>query len=163
VQVHSEGLGRGTEVRVRLPLAGTPAAEPLAQAAPATPRTGGLRVLVADDNVDNVETLALMLQLHGHEVASAHDGVEAVAAAERFRPQVALLDLGMPGMNGYDVCRALRALPFGGEVCIVAITGWGQEEDRRRTRESGFDHHLVKPVDFADIARLLDGHPRTAS
>lgn len=166
VAANSDGDGRGTEMRVRLPLAGTaaiaPATAAVAAAAPEPERRAGLRVLVADDNSDNVETLAMMLELHGHEVATARDGIEALAAAQRFRPQVALLDLGMPAMNGYELCRALRALPFGSDVCVVAITGWGQDEDRRRTGESGFDHHLVKPVDFADIARLLEGYARPA-
>ncbi|MBY0277260.1 PAS domain-containing protein [Candidatus Binatia bacterium] len=155
VSAHSEGLGRGTEIRVRLPLAasGGVAAAPAAPAV--APPSGALRILVADDNRDNVETLALMLELQGHRVATAHDGVEALAAAERERPHVAFLDLGMPELNGYDVCRAVRALPFGAEVCVVALTGWGQEDDRRRTRDAGFDHHLVKPVEFAEIESLL--------
>lgn len=155
VSAHSEGLGRGTEMRVRLPLAASSGVAAASPAPAVAPPPGGLRILVADDNRDNVETLALMLELQGHRVATAHDGVEALAAAERERPHVAFLDLGMPELNGYDVCRAVRALPFGAEVCIVALTGWGQEDDRRRTRDAGFDHHLVKPVDFAEIERLL--------
>ena len=155
VTAHSDGLGRGTEVRVRLPLASAGSVPDAEIAEPRDVAGARVRILVADDNRDNVETLALMLELQGHEVATAHDGIEALAAAERVRPQVAFLDLGMPEMNGYEVCRALRALPFGGDVCVVALTGWGQEDDRRRTREAGFDHHLVKPVDFTEIERLL--------
>lgn len=163
VTVHSEGLGRGTTMRVRLPLAVADEVAPASAEAVDAGSTAGMTILVADDNRDNVETLALMLELQGHEVATAHDGVEALAAAERVRPQVAFLDLGMPEMNGYDVCRALRALPFGADVCVVALTGWGQEDDRRRTQDAGFDHHLVKPVDFADIDRLLAECLRRAS
>ena len=164
VAARSDGAGRGTEMRVRLPLARGEAAGASAPAERvAIGVRSGLRILVADDNRDNVETLAMMLELQGHEVATAHDGVEALAAAERMRPEVAFLDIGMPAMDGYEVCRALRALPFGAGVCVVALTGWGQEDDRRRTREAGFDRHLVKPVDFAEIDHLLAEAARAGS
>ena len=103
-------------------------------------------VLIADDNVDAAESLQMWLQMSGHEVHIALDGVRALAAAESLRPQVVLLDLGMPGLSGYDVARRIRAEPWGQQMVLVALTGWGQEEDRRRTAEAGFNHHLTKPV-----------------
>ncbi len=108
------------------------------------PRT---RILIADDNLDGAQSLAFMLELDGHDVRTAHDGVEAIEIAESFRPQVALLDIGMPRLDGYSAARELRGRPWGTALCLVALTGWGQAEDRRRAAEAGFDRHLVKPVD----------------
>lgn len=115
------------------------------------------RVLVVDDNSDSVESLAALVDLMGHECATALDGSEAIATADAFRPDTILLDIGMPGMNGYEACRAIRREPWGRSIYIVALTGWGQPEDRERTREAGFDLHVVKPVEPGTLAELLAG------
>lgn len=113
------------------------------------------RVLIADDNVDAAESLQLWLQMAGHDVHVAHDGLSAVATAESVRPEVVLLDLGMPGMSGFDVARIIRKKPWGREMVLIALTGWGQEEDRRQTTAAGFDHHLTKPVPPDDVEALI--------
>ena len=113
------------------------------------------RILVVDDNEDSAESLTVLLRMQGHQVESAHDGSNAVEAAERFRPEVILLDLGMPGMNGYEVCREIRKQPWGGEVLLIAQTGWGQDQDRQRTKDAGFDGHLTKPIDHHRLAKIL--------
>jgi CheY-like chemotaxis protein len=113
------------------------------------------RVLVADDNQDAASSLALWLQLHGHEVREVHDGAQALAAIEAFRPRVSILDIGMPSVSGIDVARQVRRQPWGQGMVLIALTGWGQLEDRRRSEEAGFDHHLVKPVDPAALQGLL--------
>ncbi|MGH9371069.1 MAG: response regulator [Vicinamibacterales bacterium] len=113
------------------------------------------RVLVADDNVDAAESLQLWLEMGGHEVHVAHDGLQALSAAESLLPEVVLLDLGMPGLSGYDVARRIREAPWGRRMVLIALTGWGQEEDRRQTSAAGFDHHLTKPVPPDDIEELI--------
>jgi DNA-binding response OmpR family regulator len=113
-------------------------------------------VLVVDDNRDAASSLALLLQMAGHETSRAHDGPGALAAAEKERPEVVLLDIGLPTLNGYEVGRRIRAQPWGASVVLIALTGWGQEEDRRRSHEAGFDGHLVKPVEYAELMTLLD-------
>ena len=115
------------------------------------------RVLIADDNADAAESLQMWLQMAGHDVQIALDGLRALAAVESFRPHVAFLDLAMPGMNGFDVARRVREFPWGRAVVLVALTGWGHEEDRKRTADAGFDHHLTKPVDPDDIEALVRG------
>jgi len=155
VVARSAGAGRGSEFVVTLPAARA------AQAAQApadadAPGCVARRVLVTDDNVDAAESLASMLRLMGHEVSTAFDGEACVAACESFRPQVAFVDIGMPRLNGYEAARRIRGAAWGAQVTLVALTGWGQEEDRKRAREAGFDHHVVKPVDFSLLARLLD-------
>ena len=112
-------------------------------------------MLVVDDNVDAAASTALLLRFLGHEVETAHDGKSALTAAASFHPEVALLDIGLPGMNGYDLAQALRACPEHRELVLVALTGYGKEEDRQRSFEAGFNRHLVKPVDPAAIAKLL--------
>jgi DNA-binding response OmpR family regulator len=112
-------------------------------------------VLVVDDNRDAAASLAMMLSLRGHDTRTAHDGLEALELAEAFRPEVILLDIGLPKLNGYDTCRRIREQPWGKGMCIVAVTGWGQEDDRRRSQEAGFDEHMVKPVDVAALEQLL--------
>jgi two-component system CheB/CheR fusion protein len=116
-------------------------------------------VLVVDDNVDAAESLALWLRLQGHEVWVAHEGASALEMAQRFHPQVVLLDIGMPGMNGYEVAQRLRQQPDLVPLQLVAMTGYGQDEDRRRAREAGFDHHLVKPVDPQAVQSLVAAGP----
>lgn len=157
VEAHSDGVGRGSEFVVRLPLrpAAAAAVESAHGGASAAP---GCRVLLADDNRDAAESLAMLLQMAGHEVRIAHDGVAAVELAAQFRPDVALLDIGMPGLDGYAVARTIRAQPWGTAPHLVALTGWGQEEDRRRSREAGFDEHLTKPVDPARVEELVARH-----
>lgn len=147
VQARSEGLGHGSEFVVRLPLACSaqpeqPEVHEGRQVA-APPR---LRILIADDNEDSLASLALLLQHLGYEVLTASDGVKAVTAAATFSPDIVLLDLGMPLLDGYEACRRIRAQPQGAAVVLVALTGWGQDDDMRRSRAAGFDHHLVKPV-----------------
>jgi DNA-binding response OmpR family regulator len=115
----------------------------------------GVRVLVVEDNVDAAETLADLLRIWGYEVEVVHDGQAAVEAAPRFRPRAVLLDIGLPRMNGYEVARWLRRRPDLDGVQLIAVTGYGQESDRARGREAGFDHHLVKPVDLEVLRRLL--------
>ena len=118
-----------------------------------TPRR---RVLVVDDNRDAAASQTAMLRLMGHEVESAPDGLVALETAAAFRPDVVLLDIGMPKLNGYEVCRRLRAQPWGAGLLIVAVTGWGQDSDKLRAREAGFDHHLTKPMDPTALYDLLE-------
>lgn len=113
------------------------------------------RVLVVDDNEDSAESMALWLRLQGHQVEVAHDGEAALEAAERLQPDAVLLDLGMPKLNGYEVCKQIRLQPWGAGILIVAQTGWGQDEDRARTLAAGFDVHMTKPIDPAAIQDLL--------
>jgi CheY-like chemotaxis protein len=116
---------------------------------------GGHRVLVVDDNVDSADSLAMMVQLMGNQVRTAHDGLAGLEAAAAFRPDLILLDIGMPKLNGYDTCRRIRAQPWGKNAVIVALTGWGQDEDKRRSQEAGFNLHMVKPVEPAAVEKLL--------
>jgi CheY-like chemotaxis protein len=157
VEAHSEGPGHGSEFIVRLPAAAAPA-----PAQVDTPRRDGpgepaapLRILVADDNADALDSLTLLLQRGGHEVHPAPDGSAAVEIAERVRPDVALLDIGMPVLNGYETARRIRAEDWGRAMVLVALTGWGQQEDRQRALAAGFDDHLVKPVEPSRLATLL--------
>ena len=112
-------------------------------------------ILVVDDNVDAAESLAMLLRMEGHDVRVAHDGPAALAAVEADRPDLVFLDIGMPVMNGYDVAQRLRQRPGLENLVLVAMTGWGQEEDRRRSQEAGFDHHLVKPAEPEALRQLL--------
>jgi CheY-like chemotaxis protein len=159
VDVCSDGLGRGAEFTVRLPVltAVTDTASPpgVVASVPAM----GRRILIVDDNEDGAESLALLLQVAGHETHMAHDGLAAIEAAERLRPDAVLLDIGLPRMNGYEVCSRIRKAAWGKNVVLVALTGWGQEEDRHRSREAGFDAHMVKPVDFDALLNLVASLP----
>lgn len=149
-------LTKGTEFVVRLPLSSEPRAAvstPPSAEAKLSPRR--LRILVADDNVDAAESLMLLLEHSGNEVRLAHDGEEALTAAEAFRPEVALLDIGMPKLDGFEVARKLRAAPWGTRLQLVALTGWGQPDDVRRSAEAGFDDHLVKPVNIERLEKIL--------
>ncbi|HEX7053604.1 MAG TPA: response regulator [Burkholderiales bacterium] len=155
LDIRSAASGQGTEVMLRLPLSRTaaPAAQRRAPYRPAAPGAT-LRVLVADDNRDAADSLQRILAMYGHEVRVAYDGRAAVRLGEEFRPRVAILDIGMPGSNGYEVARELRHRN-GRQVTLVALTGWGQEADRRRATEAGFDFHLTKPVDPGTLHDLL--------
>jgi CheY-like chemotaxis protein len=113
------------------------------------------RILVVDDNSDSAASLAMLLKLIGHETRVAHDGLEAVVAADEFRPEFVLLDIGLPRLNGFEACRRIREQPWGKTMTLVALTGWGQDDDRRKSHDAGFDHHLVKPVDYVTLMKLL--------
>ncbi len=114
------------------------------------------RVLIVDDNADAADTLAALLVLSGHETSVAYEGASALEHAERMRPHVVVLDLGMPGMSGYEVARHLRRCPWGSALKLIALTGWGQARDRRMTREAGFDEHLVKPADPDELIHVVE-------
>ncbi len=154
IEAASEGPGRGARFCVRLPLAEA-TAQPAATAASAAAAFAPKRVLVVDDNRDSAESMRMLLEYMGADVRVASDGREALQAFDAYDPAVVLLDIGMPGMDGYEVARAIRARSPARRAAIVALTGWGQAEDRRRSREAGFDHHLVKPADLAALQSLL--------
>jgi PAS domain S-box-containing protein len=162
VEAKSAGAGQGSEFIVRLPLASAHAATvPPTEPAPAT--SIGRRILVADDNKDAADSLAMVLAIDGHDVRVAHDGHAALSLAQTFRPEAVLLDIGMPRMNGYEVAKALRQSAWGAQMYLVALTGWGQEGDRRRAHEAGFDRHLTKPVDPDVLQSLLASECRNKS
>ena len=160
VVAHSGGAGQGSEFVVRLPLAELP----LPAATPSRPAPGlsatGLRVLVADDNADAAESLSMLLALGGNEVRTAADGTQAVEIALGFQPHAMLVDIAMPGLNGHEVCRKVREAPWGRDTLMIATSGWGQMDDRRLSAEAGFDHHLVKPVDYDTVDALLAARER---
>jgi signal transduction histidine kinase len=157
VTAESEGPGRGARFTVRLPVMVPQIAGLSSQRRESAtiPSIEPQRILVADDNHDAAEALSLQLQLAGHHVRTAHDGVEALALAKTFDPDIVLLDLGMPKMDGYEAARQLRLGPGGNRVRLIALTGWGQQQDRDRTADAGFDAHLVKPVAEAQLFRAL--------
>jgi CheY-like chemotaxis protein/two-component sensor histidine kinase len=159
VTVQSAGLGHGSTFTVALPPAAAFSREAVAPAAPADAQATptGRRVLIVDDNVDAAETLATMLALAGHDTRCAHDGHQALQVARAFLPQVALLDIGLPGLSGLDVARRFRADPALAGAFLVALTGWGTEDDKRTCLEAGFDLHLTKPVDAAAVESALAG------
>ncbi|HEX6690862.1 MAG TPA: ATP-binding protein [Burkholderiales bacterium] len=159
VEARSDGPGRGSQFVVRLPLArGAYQEEESPRAATAAMSAAGRRVLVADDNKDSADSLQRVLQLYGYDVRVAYDGAAALRLGASFRPEVAVLDIGMPGANGYDVAREIRRQQ-GARIKLVALTGWGQEGDRRRAMEAGFDFHLTKPVDPGVLNDLLADVP----
>jgi len=157
IEAHSEGIGRGSTFIVRLPRTFATPARPSEQRKPErrTPTTQR-RVLIADDNVDFAMSLEAILMALGHDVRVTHDGLAAIAAAEDFAPEIAFIDIGLPGRDGYSVARALRELPETASSTLVAVTGWGQDEDRRRSLEAGFGIHLVKPVEPQQIIDIVD-------
>jgi PAS domain S-box-containing protein len=156
VEAHSEGYGKGSEFFVRLPVVLTDMARDERTAELSTP-SSRRRILVVDDNRDSAISLGMMLQLMGNEVRTAHDGLEAVRMAEVFNPDVVLLDIGLPKLNGYEAARRIRHETWGRDMVLIAVTGWGQEEDKRRSKEAGFNFHLVKPVEPASLEKLLSG------
>jgi CheY-like chemotaxis protein/anti-sigma regulatory factor (Ser/Thr protein kinase) len=164
IKVRSDGHRKGSEFTVRLParIESRRADDetPAFRAVPGGPRH---RIMVADDNPDSATTLSLMLEVMGHEVRVARDGQEAVELAAQFRPEAILLDIGMPRMNGYDACRAIRAEPWAARTLIVALTGWGQDGDKNRSKEAGFDRHLVKPVEPAMLESMISALPVRAA
>jgi signal transduction histidine kinase len=184
VSAVSEGLGKGSDFVIRLPLLREEEDEPVAtkseaivevlatesgMASVVTPLVAASaarlarRILIADDNNDALESLATLLQLSGHEVFTATNGGTALQSVERHLPEVVLLDIGMPMLDGYEVARRIRAQPWGQRITLVALTGWGQDSDRRRSREAGFDSHLVKPLDLETLTDLLARLPSTSA
>lgn len=155
VTVESEGANRGSEFTLRLPAAEDVSFKHKVESTTARPPHASRRVLVVDDNIDSAETLARLLQLLGHQVSLSHDGVSAIESAKEFRPEVILLDIGLPGMDGYEVATALRADESCKNAVIVAVTGYGQEQDRRRSLRAGFDHHLIKPVEHDSLMAVF--------
>jgi PAS domain S-box-containing protein len=154
VEAHSAGERRGSEFVVRLPLDGASVAPEPSAAPPSAPALAR-RILVVDDNRDAVDALAMMLRLNGSDVEVAYDGQSGLATAQSFRPDAIVLDIGLPGMDGYEVARRLRARPETADKLIIAVTGYGQKEDRQRALAAGFDHHLVKPIESETLIQLL--------
>lgn len=156
VTAQSGGPGTGSSFTITLPRAPAPPVPLVPIATRARPEAPpSRRVLVVDDNVDAAETMAALLEIDGHTVAIAHNGAEAIRVAGEFRPDVAFLDIGMPDISGYDVAAAIRQLPQQAQVCLVALTGWGAERDRERSRDAGFHHHLVKPATVDAILGVM--------
>lgn len=157
VHAHSDGPGQGSVFTVRLDLLLASECDAMLTASPARTHTTHprIRILIADDNYDAAQSLALVLSMDGHEVCTANDGAEALELAEQFRPQVVLLDLGMPKLDGYETARRLRQRPWARSTRLFAVTGWGQEDDRQRTKQAGFHRHLVKPLDPEMLSELL--------
>ena len=165
LSVRSAGVGHGSEFAVRLPLTDALAADATATNAPAL-LPAGRRVLVVDDNPDTARSLATLLELSGNETRIGYDGAEALALAASYRPDTILLDIGLPKMDGYEVCRAIRNRADGDKIFMVAVTGWGQAQDRRQSQQAGFDAHLVKPVDYETLTKVFAQAPaahRTAT
>jgi CheY-like chemotaxis protein len=154
IEATSDGPGCGSAFIVRLPLLESEAAGPALPIRADSPAGGGYRVLIAEDNPDAAEMMQVMLRLKGHDVRVASDGAEAIAIAKTFDPHIAFLDIGMPHMDGYEAARRIRELP-GRRVTLVALTGWGQDDDKRRSRDAGFDHHLTKPPEPDVLERLI--------
>ena len=154
IEAKSAGAGQGSEFIVRLPILSEPSVAP-----PSGPDgAGGLlprRIVIVDDNRDSADSLAMLLKITGNETFMAHDGVEAIELIEKQRPDVVLLDIGLPRLNGHEVCRHIRKQAWGKDIVVIALTGWGQEDDRRRSEEAGFNGHLVKPVDYDKLIELL--------
>ncbi|MGZ5056234.1 MAG: hybrid sensor histidine kinase/response regulator, partial [Methylobacter sp.] len=159
VTAASDGIGHGSTFTVQLPL--LPVAQSAIEAVQTVPpvppksQSAMLRIMVVDDYADAAESLSILLQMEGHEVRTAQCGLQAIELAQEFRPQIALLDIGLPGLNGYEVANRLRALPETQETLLIALTGYGQTEDRNRSQMAGFDHHLLKPVNFEILSGLL--------
>ena|SRR5579863_7926541 len=155
IEARSDGLGRGSEFIVRLPLTAVTPSEASATDVDAPPVARGRRVMVADDNKDAADALAMLLELGGHEVRVAHRGRAALELAQTFRPDVAIIDIGMPDLSGYEVAKELRRESWGTGICLIALTGWGQDDDRQRAKDAGFDRHMTKPVEAWALEELL--------
>jgi CheY-like chemotaxis protein len=161
IDAASAGPNQGSTFTIHLPLAPTPTAAESSSETP-IPIITKLRVVVADDNLDAIEILAMFLERAGHIVHTAYDGAAALAAIKSFKPDVAVLDIGMPKMDGYEVARELRSDPTSPSLVLIALTGWGQAEDHRKSREAGFDYHLIKPVQPSTLVKLLSSASRSA-
>ena len=156
IEARSAGEGRGSEFIVHLPILNRPAVEANAGRDAESGSKPQRRVLVVDDNRDSADSLAMLLELTGNKTYMAHDGVEAFQAIEKHRPEVVLLDIGLPELDGHEVCRRVRERPWGKDIVMIALTGWGQEDDRRKSEQAGFNGHLVKPVDYDKLLELLE-------
>lgn len=154
--------GEGNEFVVRLPLASQPAAPSPSPIETPPPPGRSCRVLVVDDNMDSAESLAMLLKVSGHDVRTAHDGEAALEAALDWRPEVVLLDIGLPGLDGFEVAKRMRRHPALLDVVLVALTGYGQDADRQRSQDAGFDRHLVKPVVPAMVQSIVASLPERA-
>jgi two-component system CheB/CheR fusion protein len=157
IEARSQGLDQGSELIVRLPLIPPPPRLALKMDGAKATSLSGCRILVVDDNRDSADTLGMLLRLKGNEIRIAYDGIEAVETAQAFRPELVLLDIGLPKLNGYEVAQRIRLEPWGRDMTLIALTGWGQDEDRRRSHEAGFNFHIVKPVELDALELLLDG------
>jgi CheY-like chemotaxis protein len=157
VQAHSHGPAQGSEFTVRLPLAeaGAASAERIEAHKLETGAEQGVRVLIVDDNIDSALTMAQVLEMLGYETRTVHDGLEAVTAAQAFAPDVVVLDIGLPRINGHEAARRIRQLPGGRDMMLVALSGWGQEDDLRKSGAAGFDRHFVKPVDLHALMEVV--------
>jgi CheY-like chemotaxis protein len=154
IEARSEGEGLGSEFIVHLLVVSRPAGTlPAAGASPES--SSERRVMIVDDNIDSAESLSMLLEITGNKTLVAHDGIEALEGVEKYRPEVILLDIGLPKLDGHEVCRRVRELPWAKDIVIIALTGWGQEDDRRKSEEAGFNGHLVKPVDYDRLLELL--------
>ena len=160
IEARSDGESLGSEFTVRLPTINDSAPVPVERTETHDAAPSGRRILVVDDNLDSAESMAILLRLSGNECRMAHDGPQSIEIAETFRPDIMLLDIGLPGMGGHEVCSLIRSQPWGKDIWIMAMTGWGQAEDRKRSKEAGFDAHLVKPVDITKLYELIDAIPR---
>lgn len=155
IEARSAGEGQGSEFIVRLPVLNRPATQGGNGPGMESDLQPQRRILIVDDNRDSADSLAMLMEITGNKTYMAHDGAEAVEAAEKYRPEVVLLDIGLPKLDGYEVCRRVREQPWGKNILVIALTGWGQEDDRRRSEEAGFNGHLVKPVDYDKLLDLL--------
>jgi PAS domain S-box-containing protein len=153
IEARSDGAGQGSEFIVRLPILSKP--DLLSQPETAVEPSPERRILIVDDNRDSADSLSMLLEITGNKTYMAHDGVEALEAIEKYRPEVVLLDIGLPRLDGHEVCRRVREKSWGKDIVIIALTGWGQEDDRRKSEEAGFNGHLVKPVDYDELLELL--------
>jgi CheY-like chemotaxis protein len=155
IEAESPGVGLGSTFTIRLPLAEAKRESSAGQSASRDEAGQNLRILVVDDNIDAAESLAMLLELSGHTTHLAHTGTDALIAAREFAPQVIFLDIGLPGLTGYEVAEFIRADATMKQPTLIALTGWGAEDDRRRAEEAGFDHHLVKPVEASMLTDVL--------
>jgi CheY-like chemotaxis protein len=155
IEARSAGEDQGSEFVVQLPIIDKPAmvSSTICDVAPESPSQR--RILIVDDNLDSADSLAMLLEITGNQTYLAHDGVEAIESIEKYRPEVVLLDIGLPKLDGHEVCRRVREQPWGKDIRIIALTGWGQDDDRRKSEEAGFNGHLVKPVDYDKLLALL--------
>jgi CheY-like chemotaxis protein len=162
IEAFSGGVGRGSEFVVRIPVQPAPASRPdePARASLGAPVSSPRRVLVVDDSVDSAESLAQLVRLQGHEVRTAFDGLAAVDIASTFGPEVVILDVGLPGVDGYETARRIRQRAGARRPLLVALTGYGTQADRERAEQAGFDHHMTKPPDLARLRALLADSPR---
>jgi PAS domain S-box-containing protein len=156
IEAKSAGEGQGSEFIVQLPILNRSSVGPQAGADGTQQSISQRRIVIVDDNTDSADSLAMLLQITGNQTFTAHDGIEAIEVIEKQRPEVVLLDIGLPRLNGHEVCRHVRGQSWGRDIVMIALTGWGQEDDRRKSEEAGFNGHLVKPIDYDKLLELLN-------